>query len=356
MDRLLASFVEQPLRACLALWRRLLRAGSVPLAYLSYGASFLRRQPHYIEEQWPGERSLAGAAKVAVFGHFDPQGVVHDFVLRYLDELLAAGFEIVFVSNSPRLQPAGLQQVRQRCALVARRQNLGYDFGAYRDGIGLLLGQLASLDELLIVNDSVYGPFRNLNDVLAKADAAHASVWGITDCWDSAFHLQSYFVLFKQPALRNPAFVAFWSGVRYVQAKTWVVRRYELGLTRAMMRGGLRCAALFPYRQAAQALSDAVRRDGALTNKTLSPQHQAFLATLFRAVDNGVPLNGSHFFWDHLIAVMGCPFLKRELLHKNPARVMFVNQWETVVRQANPDYDTDAIHHHLEATLHRRAM
>jgi hypothetical protein len=355
MNRLLSSSIGLPLRALLALARRVKRGLLLLAAYVSYAISHLRNQAHYVLEQWQGERTLSGARKVAVFGHFDAQGAVHDFVLRYLDELLAAGFEIVFVSNSPCLLPDGLQQLRQRCAVVARRRNLGYDFGAYKDGIGLL-GNLQGLDELLIANDSVYGPFHDLKGVLAKAEANHAAVWGITDCWDRAFHLQSYFVLFKQQALRNPTFAAFWSGVRYVQAKTWVVRSYEVGLTRALMRGGLRCAALFPYRQAAQALSDAVRRDGALAHEDLSPQHKTFLTALFKAVDGGVPLNGSHFFWDHLIAVMGCPFLKRELLHKNPAGVMFVNQWETVVKQANPGYDTDPIHRHLEATLRHRAM
>ncbi|MFX5922245.1 hypothetical protein ABTE55_18880, partial [Acinetobacter baumannii] len=56
-----------------------------------------------IEEVVAGRLDAAGVARLAIFMHFDPGGVVADYVRHYLQALRAAGFAIVFVSNSPCL-------------------------------------------------------------------------------------------------------------------------------------------------------------------------------------------------------------------------------------------------------------
>ncbi len=345
-------FVRPLERRLIAAGKALLRLGQGVRSGAMYGSlavSLLRRKSHYVLERWDGRRSLAGARRVAVFVHYDRAGTIHDYVLYYLRQLRAAGFEVVFVSNAPSLAGPALETVRGLCAVVARRRNVGYDFGAFKDGIGLV-GDLAGLDELVLANDSVYGPFHDLEGILRQADGARASVWGITDSWEISYHLQSYFLLFKAEALRHPAFARFWRGVRYVQSKSWVIRRYEVGLSRTLIRGGLRCAALFPYRQAAARISEAVRASGALDGQTLGRRHREYLAALCNAVDRGIPLNGSHYFWDYLIGEMGCPFLKRELLQKNPAQVPFVHCWDQLIGRTSR-YNPDLILRHLEASL-----
>ena len=76
---------------------------------------------------------------------------------------------------------------------------------------------------------------------------------------------------------------------------------------------------------------------------------------MFDAVNHGLPLNITHFFWDYLIADLGCPFLKRELLAFNPMGVPFLHQWQNVIERTT-DYDTDLIARHLEATIRDRAI
>jgi lipopolysaccharide biosynthesis protein len=235
-----------------------------------------------------------------------------------------------------------------------QRANVGMDFGAYKDGIGTL-PRLDRLEALLLANDSVYGPFHDLGDVIGRMNLAEADVWGITDSWERRFHLQSYFLLFGRRALSHEAFAQFWSRVRYVQAKSWVICHYEIGLTQHLVRGGLRCRALFPYRVAATSMLAALRRQAAGEAFTPSERRQDFLASVVRAVEYGIPMNSSHFFWDHLIVRMGCPFLKRVLLRENPARIPGLVSWQEVIQSATK-YDTDLIARHLECTLRRRAV
>ena len=77
----------------------------------SYLMSFTRRRSSYVRRRWPGALDLEGATRIAVFVHFDPQGIVHDFVLHYLAEIARADFTTVFVSNAPRLDPESRERV-----------------------------------------------------------------------------------------------------------------------------------------------------------------------------------------------------------------------------------------------------
>lgn len=314
---------------------------------------FLRFRDNYIVARWTGDRSLAYARRIAIFCHYDRRGRVHDYVLHYLSELLKAGFEIIFVSNSSQPIHENLRSLLPLCGLVLHRKNLGYDFGAYKDGF-FAVPELSQLDELIFANDSVYGPFCDLAPLLARCDDS-AAIWGITDSWDRRFHLQTYFLLFKKRALSDPRILDFWHKVRYFQSKRLIIQKYEINLTQEAIRGGLRCSALFPHRQVAEAVTSAVINNKLLQREDISEQHRAYLLRVFEAIDRGAPLNVSHFFWDYLIGELGCPFIKRELLMLNPVNVPFLQQWRKVIERAT-SYDADLIARHLEATLRNRAL
>lgn len=328
--------------------------------YLAAGIALCRLRRDYIVERQPGERNLADAKRVAIYVHYDRPGRVHDYVFYYLECLRDVGFELVFVSNAPILRGEARDRLKPLCALILRRKNIGYDFGAYKDGIAAL-GDVANLDELLLANDSVYGPLTDLGAVIARCDPRRAAVWGITDNWFRRFHLQSYFLLFKHEALASPAFARFWNSVNYVQSKRWVTERYEIGLSRVMMQSELRCTALYPYRDAAQALAAAVAslheepEEGEKPRAAIWNEQQRFAANMFEAVERGRPLNSTHHLWDYLIGEMKCPFLKRELLERNPMGVPALQRWESMLR-GTFDYDTDLILRHLEVQARNRAV
>lgn len=317
-------------------------------AYSSYLRSFARRRTDFVEERWTGEQELATAAKIAVFNHYDPRGVLHDFVAHYVRQLTEAGFTVIFVSNSPVLPRETVERLLPLCALILRRANVGYDFGALKDGIAQI-PSLDRLEALLLANDSVYGPFRELKDVIARMDQ-RADVWGITDSWQTRFHVQSFFLLFNKVALTSAAFSRFWSTLRYVQAKNWIIEKYEIGLTQALEAGGVRCRALFPYRRMAAALLERVESASPVPVDDLDPTQKVYFHHLRESARRGVPLNGTHYYWDYLIDRMGCPFLKRDLLRANPERIPGIRWWEEVVSSAS-SYDTGLIARHLALTL-----
>jgi lipopolysaccharide biosynthesis protein len=313
--------------------------------------SLLRRRKNYIAERWPGldDRDITG--RVCIFVHFDRRGEVHDFVVHYLKELKAAGFTTIFVSNAPKLKPAGLRKIEPLAKMIVRRDNLGYDFGAYKDGISLI-PDLGKIDLLLLANDSVYGPFWPLSSLLSRADRSRSQFWGLTDCWDRAYHLQSYFLLFGQEAINSEAFRKFWRKIRYVNSKSYIIRKYEVGLSQTMAKAGLRGTAFFTSRAASRAVIETVRK-GSLKDEDLDDTSKRYLTMLHRSLEEGAPLNMSHYLWDYLIVEMGYPFIKRDLLQKNPVSIPYLARWPEVIGSVS-DYDTDLIVRHLETSLKNR--
>ncbi len=267
----------------------------------SYLRSLLRRQSDRVRETWPGANALEPARDVAVFVHFDRQGHVGRWIEQYLEQLCAAGFAVIFVSNAPRLDADTLDRIRPHAALILRRDNIGHDFGAYRDGLHRI-PDLSETRRLVLANDSVFGPLRPVADFVEEMPPDGAAVWGVTDSREGHDHLQSYFLLFHAEALRSQAFAGFWARCRDVQSRYWNILMRELALSRVMAGAGLRCRALCPYRDAVAILAG---RD------PVGPQ----------------PVNPTHDLWRVLVDDMGCPFIKRDLLRDNPTADPDLDRW-----------------------------
>jgi Rhamnan synthesis protein F len=269
--------------------------------------------------------------------HFDRRGLVRPQLLDYMRDLKENGRSIVCVSNSRRLKPAAMSALQEICAAVIVRRNIGYDFGAWRDAVDFLGLPRAETEEVIFANDSVFGPLMPLGDTLRRLNYANVDVWGLTDSWQVRYHLQSFFMAFGPAALRAEAFRKFWRSVRPVPAKFYVVRTYEVGVTQAMMKGGLRCAALWGY----EGLTKLVNRDD--LERLMSEESDAGKAdplqinrkTQALRIRDGmarrVALNPTSDLWRQLL-LSGFPFIKRELLRDNPTRVKDVNDWAEVVR------------------------
>lgn len=272
--------------------------------------------------------------KVCVFAHYDAGGVLRPHARRYLDALAAAGFSIIFVSNC-EIAPESLAYLSGRCLRILLRDNRGYDFAAYRDGI-LDLANAPGLPALLLLaNDSVYGPVSPLAGLFDGMDFASADVWAATDSWQRRYHLQSYLVSFGPAALAHPAFLAFWRQVRNARSKWAVVKHYEIGLTRAMQAAGLRCAAVFDYQSLMRRAEAIVEAKDEPAPKSMAALLQTSADRALRAASRRRAANPVIDLW-LLLAEAGGPFIKRELLRDDPTRVPDLFAWHRVVQDRAP--------------------
>jgi hypothetical protein len=296
-----------------------------------------------------GEAPLG--TRVVVFCHFNPHGRLREHVRRYIIALAEAELSVVFVTNSGRLDQEAMDWLRPRCAWIVIRRNTGFDFAAWRDGLAVARLPAPDTRLLILANDSVYGPLSPLAPLLARMDFGAADVWGLTDSWQSRFHLQSYLLAFGTNALHHAAFGEFWARVRDLRSKEAVVQAYEIGLTQMLLDAGLTCEALWPY-------VDMLARLHASQPKAPSndPLDQVRLRAewhILSAAARRVPLNPTAECWRLLLA-SGFPFLKRELLRKNPAYVADVGAWLDLTRAVSPD-EAEVILRDLRGSLRRTA-
>jgi hypothetical protein len=213
---------------------------------LSVFLGHIRRYRSHLLQSWTGDDPNAGSNRWAVYSHYHSQGHVFDYNLFVLRALSDAGFRIVFVTNSRKFDPAQLGRLKPWCAKVIKRRNVGYDFGAYREGI-LAIEDFSSREALVLMNDSVYGPLFAFNDTLSQVSSEECDIWGMTDSWAHAYHLQSYFYYFRSPVLKSPDFLEFWRNIPLVNYKRGVVERLEIELSQFFLARGYRLGAAFQY-------------------------------------------------------------------------------------------------------------
>ena len=129
----------------------------------------------------------------------------------------------------------------------------------------------------------------------------------------------------------------------------------RLGLE-SEFRDGLRVRALYPYRTLAAKVERRLRDAAPLwRDQVLPPSYGRWLRGIYDAIQNGAPLNSTHFFWDVLLVDERFPFIKRELLLRNPVGVPLLSRWPDLVAQVS-DYDVDLITDHLKMIARKKVF
>ena len=327
----------------------------------SLGHQVMRhRNPRQVVSVWP-EGDIPLGPRVCVFAHWDGAGDVRPHVMHYLRALASAGVSVVFVTNAGFLRAEAMEALKLICAGVVVRRNIGYDFGAWREGLGLLNLPRVDTKLVAIANDSVYGPIRSMADMFAAVDFEAADVWGATDTWQSRYHLQSYLMMFSPRVVASEAWRTYWNGVVPTWSKTWIVRLYEIGLTQALLKAGFGCRAIWPYMSLVADLDiellDDKKLDAAEDGPNLSdPVIQArrrHIQRLRAAVSDRTPLNPTSDLWRQLLRAR-FPFIKRELLRDNPTKVPDVVEWREVAAEIS-ETSLAPIERDLQRTLRNRA-
>lgn len=162
---------------------------------------------------------------------YDPQGMVAPFVRRTIEQLASPGTRLVFSATHP-LIPEAAAWVRKRGFLV-ERANEGLDLYGHR--LVLDSADLSSYDEVVITNDT-YALVADMATIEGRIDPG-ADFWGLTASNEVAKHVQSYFVCFRAPVLRNPAFAEHWRRVTALGRKDTIVNN-EIGLSKRLLDAG----------------------------------------------------------------------------------------------------------------------
>lgn len=219
-------------------------------------------------------RTLPKRRRVAVFASYSGDGSLPPQVKPYLEGLRPFVDRIVVVCDNSigPLRRTALEALADH--VIAERHG-EYDFGSYKRGVAWArqAGWLDEADDLILCNDSCFGPVGSFAPMFERMDARHLDFWGATDSQEIHPHLQSYFLVFAWHVFHSHTFRDFMNGITKQPNVQEVIKKYEIGLTKTLDAAGFKRGAMVENRLKGSVGTDGkVNRDPTYGNITAHPQ------------------------------------------------------------------------------------
>lgn len=196
-------------------------------------------------------------SSIAFFVHYNKGNGISRHTLYALKNVRNLYDKVVIISNS-KINKNNSKILRKYCDRVILRENIGYDFAAWRDGMRTIgWKNLASYDTLTLLNDTCFFPVFPIDKIIIKfnsnknVDFWGASIHGSTDTGMPGSngpvpeHIQSYFMVFKNRVIVSPKFQKFWDEVKDLAEVNDVINKYETRLTPELKDYGFKYDAIY---------------------------------------------------------------------------------------------------------------
>lgn len=119
--------------------------------------------------------------RIAIYLFYDIDGIVDDYVTYYLRGLREVCSKIIVVCNG-QINHDGYEKISSVADDIFIRENIGFDGWAFKETIEKKIGytNLLNYSELIITNNTVYGPLYPFSEMFKKMETSHADFWGAT--------------------------------------------------------------------------------------------------------------------------------------------------------------------------------
>ena len=190
--------------------------------------------------------------RLAIYCFYDSDGIVDGYVIYFLKELRKTVARICCVVNGS-LTESGRKALESAADEVLERENAGFDAGAYAYFVKSRLDEIREYDELILCNNSFFGPLYPLEKVFSgmAGRPERYDFWGMTVHPRMDFvidksqklkyvneHVQSYFVVLTKKVLTSPVFADFFRNLPESRTFLQAVCQFELELTRVLSDAG----------------------------------------------------------------------------------------------------------------------
>ena len=192
--------------------------------------------------------------RTAVFASFSGDGRIKETVLYYLRGLRDVVDNVVFIANCP-VFPEEAAKLDGLVRIAVFRNHGCYDFGSYRIGwneakaLGLLEPDVC--DELVVCNDSCYGPVFPFQEVFGEMERRRAvrrvDFWGMSlSRHYNRLFIPSYFYVFGPAVLEGGELDRWFDRLEPCRDRGQVVVNCETRLTEYLLHAGYLCDGLVP--------------------------------------------------------------------------------------------------------------
>ena len=177
--------------------------------------------------------------RVCLFAGYNSKGLIEDYALYYLQEL--SKISDVYYMADNKILPEELEKLTPYVKGAYGYSHGKYDFGSWQELINKISWEkLSEYDELILTNDSVFGPLYNFKEFIERIEKDKEwDLCGINTAYDfHTWHLSSYFLVLRKKGFLSDTFKEHISSIEKEDDVKKVIEKYEIGLSRKMVEAG----------------------------------------------------------------------------------------------------------------------
>lgn len=184
--------------------------------------------------------------RISLLAAYDKNRIIQDYVVNIIIKLSEISDVYCFYDNE--IDKKELDKIKNYVVWAGSKSHGKYDFGSWGimiDSIGW--NKIENYDELILINDSVYGPMYDLKNFFKKMDEYKYEFYGITQSSQISKHLQSYFMVFRKSVFQDIEFRNFWKKISFFNDHRSYVEEHEIYLSKILIKNGHSLGSLVKY-------------------------------------------------------------------------------------------------------------
>lgn len=174
--------------------------------------------------------------RLCIYLTYDKQKIVDKYIGYMLCELRSCIDYLIVVCNMTEII-SGTDILEEYSDEIFYRENIGFDAGGFKEALCELVGwnTVFQYDELILVNDSLFGPFISMKDIFSEMDKNPVDFWGLASqgaregenirCFPQ--YIQSYFLVIRSAMLHAAEFKKYWEDIPFYHEFWDVVIQHE---------------------------------------------------------------------------------------------------------------------------------
>ncbi|WP_239525676.1 MULTISPECIES: rhamnan synthesis F family protein [unclassified Microbacterium] len=197
-----------------------------------------------------------GGKRIIIYVVFDRRGGVDRYIVHAL-EALRDNADHIFVVVNGSLSEEGRSSLEPVADTILVRENVGFDIWGYKAALDALGADLEQYDEVLLTNDTWYGPVRSFRDLFDRMDAEAVDFWGLTDhqmekvnpftnVGTLPAHIQSYWTVVRRNMFQSDEWKTYWRDLPPMEGYLDAVLKHETIFTERFANAGFAWVSAFP--------------------------------------------------------------------------------------------------------------
>ncbi len=183
--------------------------------------------------------------RIGIFVFYDKAGIADNYVYYLLDKVTKVLDDLIIVVNGI-IDMDTEKRFQKYTNHVHVRPNEGFDAEAYREVILSSKYEWNTYDQVIIFNDTFYGPFVDMNLIFDEMQKQEVDFWGLSKWKEGKAglfeqqvlpdHVQGYFVVFEKTILQDAAFMDFWNSMPKIETYLDAIQHFEVNLTQFFIK------------------------------------------------------------------------------------------------------------------------